>query len=461
MGEISNNKKELFENMPVSKAIFKLAMPTIIAMLVTIVYNLADTFFIGQTGDPIQVAAVSLTMPIFIILMALGNLFGIGGSTLISRSLGSGYTKRVKNISSFCFYGSIVFGLVSSAILLLFMDEVVKFVGASGENIPFVKSYLTYLGLGAPFLVISNSFAIIVRGEGAANKSMIGMMVGTVVNIVLDPIFILGFDMGVAGAAIATVIGNIASTLYYISYIKGKKSLLSISYKQFQFKDNILKEVFAIGVPGSINNILMSVANVIYNNFLATYGDSAIASMGIASKVMMMLVMVLLGLSMGTQPLFAYSFGSKNYKRLRQTIKLTIIYGVSVGLIVTTAFQLFAPSIIRIFIDDPEIITLGTEMLKIISLTGTIIPVILIIISIMQAIGKAVLALILSICRQGLVFIPTVIIANSLFGLDGIMWAQPIADTFSFGLSSFMLYMVFKKLPKIYEVNIEEGKAIT
>lgn len=226
--------KAIFEDMPVSQAVWKLAIPTILAMLVTIIYNLADTFFIGQTGDTAQVAAVSLAMPIFMLLMAFGNLFGIGGSTAISRNLGSGMTQRVKHFSAFAFYGALSVGVIVAAILLIFMPQVVNLVGSSETTAEYVRQYLTYIAIGAPFIIVSNAFGNILRSEGSANSAMVGMMIGTITNIVLDPIMILVLDMGIQGAAIATVIGNVAATIYYIIYFKRADTAMSIHPRNFK-----------------------------------------------------------------------------------------------------------------------------------------------------------------------------------------------------------------------------------
>ena len=287
---------KVFESYPVPKAVATLALPTVLSMLVTIFYNMADTFFVGQTGDPNQVAAVSLTTPVFMLLMAVGNIFGIGGCSYISRMLGEGETEKVKKISSFCFYGSIIAGVIMMIVFLGGMPVILKLIGCSPNTEEYARSYLTYIGLGSVFVVISMAFNNVVRGEGAAKISMIGMMIGTIVNIVLDPVMILGMNMGVAGAAIATIIGNICTVVFYLFFFAKMKTGLSISPKHFTAKERILSGVFAIGIPASINNILMSTANIILNNFLASYGDIPVAAMGVAMKANMLVILVQIGL---------------------------------------------------------------------------------------------------------------------------------------------------------------------
>ena len=222
------DNRQLFEEAPVAKAVAVMAIPTMISMLVVVIYNMADTFFIGQTGDPMKVAAVSLATPVFMVFMALGNLFGIGGSSAISRALGERKTERAKNISSFCCYGSLGLGIIMALSFLVGMNGILRLIGASENTIGYARDYLTYIAFGGPFIMFGTAFGNILRGEGAAKESMIGNMIGTITNIVLDPVMILMLDWGVVGAAVATVIGNMAASAFYLLYFLRKKSSLSI-----------------------------------------------------------------------------------------------------------------------------------------------------------------------------------------------------------------------------------------
>ena len=271
-----NTNKYLFENAPIPKAVAIMAIPTMISMLVVVIYNMADTFFIGQTGDPMQVAAVSLATPVFMVFMALGNLFGIGGSSAISRALGEKNPERAKHISSFCCYGSLGLGIIMAVLFLIGMDFILKMIGASENTAGYAREYLSYIAFGGPFIMFGTAFGNILRGEGASKESMIGNLIGTVTNIILDPIMILVFGWGVAGAAIATVIGNMAASAFYIIYFLMKKSSLSIHIKDFRMGNQIASSVTAIGIPASLNNILMSCANIILNLALTGYGDTPV-----------------------------------------------------------------------------------------------------------------------------------------------------------------------------------------
>ena len=228
-----NKNQELFEKAPVSKAVAVMAIPTMISMLVVVIYNMADTFFIGQTNDPMKVAAVSLATPIFMVFMALGNLFGIGGSSAISRALGEHKPEKAKHISAFCCYGSLGVGIFMAVVSILGMELILKLIGASENTIEYARDYLFFIALGAPFIMFGTAFGNILRGEGAARESMIGNLIGTIVNIVLDPIMILVLGWGVVGAAVATVIGNMAASLFYLGYFLIKRSSLSINIRDF------------------------------------------------------------------------------------------------------------------------------------------------------------------------------------------------------------------------------------
>lgn len=444
--EISMDKrKDLFESAPVGKAVWTLALPTIASMLVTVFYNLADTFFVGQTGDKSQVAAVSLVMPLFLILMAFGNLYGIGGGSAISRFIGAKKYDDVKHVSSFCFYGSIVTGIILGAVSLLFMSQIVPLTGATESTYQYIEDYITIIAIGAPFIIMSAAFGNIVRSDGSALNAMIGMMIGTVVNIVLDPIMILVLGMGVKGAALATIIGNIAATVFYIILLFKPSNSLSLRIKDFKFSGHIASNVYSIGVPACLNNILMAIASIIYNVFLTDYGDAPVAAMGIAMKVSMLTVMMLMGLTMGAQPIIGYNYGSGNVTRLKKVTRYTMITGIIIGVVISTFFLVFAQPIVTVFIDDAEVIMYGTKMLRIQASTGTLLGIMFVSMSTLQAMGKAVASLLLSICRQGLAFIPAAIIANKLFQLDGLIWAQPIADMFSIILSAVLLSVVLYK----------------
>mgnify|MGYP001090680891 FL=1 len=442
------DNRELFENAPVSKAVAVMAVPTMISMLVVVIYNMADTFFIGQTGDPMQVAAVSLATPVFMVFMALGNLFGIGGSSAISRALGEKKAERAKNISSFCCYGSLGLGIVMALLFLVGMDGILKLIGASENTVGYARDYLTYIAFGGPFIMFGTAFGNILRGEGAAKESMIGNMIGTVTNIVLDPIMILGLGWGVVGAAVATVIGNMAASGFYLAYFLRKKSSLSIRLGDFKAGERIASGVMAIGIPASLNNILMSCANIVLNQVLISYGDTPVAAMGVAMKANMLLVLLQIGLCSGIQPLIGYNYGARNKKRLMQVFRFTGICAVVMGTLLTILMVAARQTIIRAFIDDSQVVAYGIQMVIALQISGPVLGILFLCINTIQGMGKAVPSLVLTICRQGLVFIPAVYILNGIFGLDGVIYAQPVADFISIALALAICLGIFRKMDK-------------
>lgn len=441
-----NTNRELFEEAPVPKAVALMAVPTMISMLVVVIYNMADTFFIGQTGDPLQVAAVSLATPIFMIYMALGNLFGIGGSSAISRALGEKRMDRARNLSSFCCYGSIGLGIIVAALFIAGMDLILKLIGASANTIEYARQYLTYISFGGPFIIFATAFGNILRGEGAARESMIGNLIGTVVNIVLDPVMILGLGWGVTGAAIATVIGNIAASAFYLVYFLRKKSSLSIKLKDFKMGERIASGVASIGIPASLNNILMSFANIILNLALVGYGDTPVAAMGVAMKSNMLVVLLQIGLCAGIQPLIGYNYGARSKKRLMQVFRFTGICAVIMGTVLTIIMMIARRTLIQIFINDTEVIAYGIQMVIALQLSGPFIGILFLCINTIQGMGKALPSLVLTVCRQGLIFIPLVFILDRMFGLDGVIYAQPAADYLSIVLGIIICFWLFKAM---------------
>ena len=423
-----------------------MAVPTMISMLVVVIYNMADTFFIGPTKDPLQVAAVSLATPVFMIFMALGHLFGIGGSSAISRALGERRKDRAWHISSFCCYGSLGLGVMVAVISVLGMEQILHLIGASENTIGFARQYLTIISIGAPTIMFSTAFANILRGEGASRESMVGNLLGTIVNIILDPVMILGLGWGVSGAALATIIGNIAACFFYISYYVRGKSMLSIHVKDFRMGEGIAASVAAIGIPASLNNILMSFANIILNQALVGYGDTPVAAMGVALKSNMLVVLLQIGLCVGIQPLIGYNYGSGNKKRLMQVFKFTGVVSVIMGMLLTLFMIIARKTMIQVFINDAEVVSYGIRMVVALQLSAPFIGILFLCINTIQGMGKALPSLVLTVCRQGLIFIPLIFILNAMLGLDGVIYAQPAADYLSILVGIMICMHLFRSM---------------
>lgn len=449
----------VFSEYKVPKAVGTLALPSMLGMLINIVYNLADTFFVGQTGDQNQVAAVSVSMPMFLFFLAIGNLFGVGGCAFISRSLGEGQKDKIKTISSFCNYSGIMAGAVLAVLFIVFRRPILFAAGATENIIDYAGDYLMWIALGSPFIVTAITAGNLVRGEGAAKESMFGMVIGQIANIILDPIFILhsgdklfgfrlpfGFGMGVAGAAIATSIGHVLSVLYFLLYFTKGKSILSITPKRYSAKNGIAKGVISVGMPAALNNLLMSLSNIVVNAFLTKYGESALAAMGVAMKANMLVTMLQIGLAQGIQPLIGYCYGAKNYNRMKKSILFGMMCNVIIGGTVTLFYLGFRRQVIQLFIDNTAVINYGVKMLEALMAPGTLLGVMFIINFAFQGMGKGMQSFILAAGRQGLIYLPLLIIMDKFVGLNGIIWAQPTADFCCIVLSAVMFFFTMKKL---------------
>src|SRR5574344_116854 len=441
---------DVFEKDPVPVAVFKLALPTVLSMIVSVFYNMVDTFFVGMTNDPNQVAAVSVATPVFLFLMAAGNIFGIGGSSFLSRALGEKKIEKAKNISSFCFYAGIFTGVVGGALMFIFMNPILHAVGTSENTFGYARDYLAWIAIGGPSIVISTAFTNLIRGEGDAKDSMIGMMAGTIANIILDPIFILPrfLGLGVAGAAIATVLGNLVSIACFMVHVCSSKSVLSLNIKDFHVHNGILKGVLLIGLPASLTNILMSLSNIVTNNLLVQYGDISVAAMGIAMKANMLVIFVQLGIGMGIQPLVGYNYGAKNYKRMKGVMKFAMILDISAGVFLTALYFIFSRSIISIFINDKQVIDTGVIMLRSLMVSSPVIGLLFVFNFTFQAMGKALPSLLLAVSRQGFVFLPLLFILRGIFGVRGVVLAQPCADYVSILMALLMFLSMNKEFKK-------------
>lgn len=435
-----------FANDPIAKVVIKNSIPALIAMVMVMVYNLADTFFIGLTGDDLQVAAVSLASPVFMIFMSLGTLFGVGGSSVISRALGAGKTDYAKRASSFCFWASTAIGVVFMALIWIFLDDLMLMLGASENTVEYAGSYLRIAVACGAFSMISNCLSNVIRTEGEPMKAMTGTLIGNFLNVILDPIMILAFGWGITGAAIATVIGNVVSALYYLAYFAKGNTSLSIHIKDFSMKDRIATDVIAIGISASLVNILASVTAIIANGQLVKYGDMYVAGYGVTSKVLMIITLFGIGVGSGVQPILGYCYGAKNKKRLIDTIKFSTFFGLSLCLVASILCFVFAGPIVNVFLTDAVAYEKGIEFTRILMSTAWLIGAFAICQNTLQAMGAAVPALLASIIRQAVIFIPAMFILQNILGASGLIWAQPVADVLSLIVVEIMLIVKIIKV---------------
>lgn len=436
------NNNDLFEKAPISKAYFKLALPVVLSMVISLVYNMVDTFFVAQTQNTNLVAGVSLCAPIFTLMIALGDIFGIGGSSVISRLFGQKQDEEGKNVSGFCFYGTIVCGILVSLIMMIARKPILTILGTNQATLPYASQYYTYMALGATLIIVSLTPSNLMRTEGLATESMIGTITGSIINMILDPIFILYLNMGAGGAAIATIIGYFASDLVFIYLTLKKSKKLSISLKHTHITKNEVISIFTIGIPASITNLMSSFAMAMTNNYLVTYGNDKVAAMGIVLKINMIVLLVMIGFAFGAQPLLGYNYGAHNTKRLKEIIKFDLFVEITFAVITSIILALFTSSFIKIFMNDPSIIQAGTLMLRFLLLSSPCVGIILVFTTLFQSEGKALPALLLSIGRQGIVFAIFLLLSN-IFGYYGIISSQMIADIIT-AIIALILYKIYK-----------------
>lgn len=407
---MTNNKRndtatDVFRNMSVPKAVMKNAVPAVMAMLMVLVYNLADTFFIGQTHVALQVTAISLATPVFLFFMAVGTIFGIGGTSVISRAMGEGRNDYARKVSAFCMWACVVVGVV-------------------------------------------------IRAEGQSTKAMMGQVIGNLLNVILDPIFILGFNWGVKGAAIATVIGNVVGALYYIMYFLKGKSMLSISIREAKAGDGIMSGVLAIGVPAAIGSLLMSLSSIVVNAQMADYGDLAVAGIGVAMKVTMITGMICIGFGQGVQPLLGYCVGAKLWSRFKESMKYSVIISFAMSAIMTVLCYLFVDQIVGAFLTNKEALSYGIRFSKILLSTSFLFGLYYVLINAIQAMGASREALVINASRQGLIYIPMLFILQAMVGIDGLVWAQPVADILS---TALVIYLYKRAVRKMQDASVEKA----
>ncbi len=428
---------------PVVKAIFTMALPVMFGMIVQVVYNMVDTFFIGKMNDVNQLAAAGIGFPIFMFLMAYGGVAGVGAASIISRFIGMKKMREAGEVVSLSLVLIVLMAVVLTVAGLAFLDPLISVFGASGDVIIPTKQYLFPLIIGSVFILANYSLSIILRAEGAALPAMKGMLIGTVINIILNPVMIFVFGWGIAGSAWATVVGNLAGLLYYLSCYAGK-SILKLSFGIHLFRSDYFRGIFSIGVPSGLNMGLMSAASIITNNLAAFYGATVLAAMGISVRVSSLFILLLVGLAVGCQPLVGYNYGAKNALRLKQIIKTSMVIAVILGTFLLVIFLVFGKYTIAVFTNIPDVIEKGTFILRAMSLSAPIVGVIMICMNSLQALGKALPSLILSTGRQGLFYIPILFLLNHFFGFNGLIFTQAIVDVLMCVTATIMLKHVLK-----------------
>lgn len=457
-----NNEKDkriqIFEDYTIPKAVFALVAPSIIGMLIMLLYNMADTYFVGMLNDARQTAAVSLVAPVMLAFNAVNNLFGVGGSSLMGRALGQKDYDTVAKSSAFSIWGAIVAGLLFSALIAVFRNPLMNILGADADNWEFTNNYLFYTSiLGAMPSILNFVMSYMVRTEGSSVHASIGMILGCTLNIILDPLFILPrfLGMGAAGAGLATLISNIVSCLYFFILIarRKEKSFVCIDPRKAIPTKYVAKEIFAVGIPASIQNLLNVTGMTILNNFASAYGSAAVGAMGISHKVCMLPLYVSMGMSSGANPIVAYNYGSRNYSRSKECVKFTTTIGLLFSVAIMVVYLIAADGIMTIFIKDADIIAYGARFIKANCLGMPFLAMDFIGVGVYQAFGKGKLALFFALARKILLEIPALFILNRIYPLYGLAYAQPCAE-FILGIAAVVvLVRIFRNLEKDNKIS--------
>lgn len=450
-----SKKMELLGSTSIPKALLAMGIPTMIGMLVNAFYNLVDAYFVGGLGES-QMGAISVVYPLGQVVVGLGLLFGNGAASYISRLLGRGDKENADKVASTALYSSIFVGAVIIIISMVFLHPILKLLGATDSILPYAATYAGIYIVSCIFNVFNVTMNNIVTSEGAAKTTMCALLIGAVLNIALDPLFIYVFDLGVAGAAIATEISQVVSTCVYLTYIFRKKSVFHFRVKDCTYTKETMSEIFKIGIPTLVFQILTSVSISLINNAAGDYGDSAIAGMGVVTRLISMGSLSVFGFIKGFQPIAGYSYGAKKFDRLREAIKTSILWSTAFCVIFGVILALFPTAIVSRFTKgDAEMIRIGATSLRANGISIILFGFYTVYSSLFLALGKGREGFILGACRQGICFIPVILLLPMVWGLNGIMYAQPIADVLSAVITVFMAIPLHKKLNEMQRKTAE------
>lgn len=449
-------KTELFESMPIPRAVMKLAIPTVLSSLVMVLYNLADTYFVGMLNNAVENAAVTLAAPLLLAFNAVNNLFGVGSSSMMSRSLGKKDYETVYRSAAFGFYCSIFAGLLFSVAYTVFQVPLLNLLGATEETLGATIGYARWtVTFGAVPAILNVVLAYLVRAEGAAMHASIGTMSGCFLNILLDPIFILpwGLNMGAEGAGLATFLSNCVACLYFfvLLYVKRGRTYVCVNPKMFSFKRHIVVGVCAVGIPASIQNLLNVTGMSVLNNFTSAFGSNAVAAMGIAQKINSVTVQIALGLSQGIMPLISYNYASGNIKRMKKTFFFTARIALVFLVLMEIAYYAGARTWVGLFMQDQQIVDYGARFLQGFCLGMPFLAIDFLAVGVFQACGLGKNAFLFAILRKVVLEIPALFILNALFPLYGLAYAQFAAELVLAIAAVIVLARLFRKLERRYQ----------
>lgn len=441
-----NKKMELLGSAPVWRALLAMGLPTMIGMMINALYNLVDAYFVGGLGTS-QMGAISVAFPIGQVVVGLGLLFGNGAASYISRLLGRGDRKTADQAASTALYSSIAVGALLILCTLVFLHPILKMLGATESILPYAEEYTRIYVVFSIFNVFNVTMNNLVTSEGAAKTTMFTLLAGAVLNIVLDPVFIYVLDFGVAGAAAATAISQIVSSLVYLGYILRKKSIFSFRIRACCFSKEIMSEILKIGIPTMVFQLLTSLSISLINFQAKEYGDSVIAGMGPVTRIISVGSLMVFGFMKGFQPIAGYSYGAKKYGRLHEAIRLSIIWSTVFCVIYGVSASLFSANIISQFTKgDLEMVRIGARALSANGLSFLLFGFYTVYSSLFLALGKGKEGFILGACRQGICFVPFILLLPLFAGVSGILYAQPAADVISAVITVFMAIRLHREL---------------
>ena len=441
----------LFEQTPIPKAVAKLAVPTILSSLVMVLYNLADTYFVGMCNDPIQNAAVTLAAPVLLAFNAVNNLFGVGSSSMMSRALGRKDYDTVYKSSALGFYCAIISGALFALACFVFNAPLLRMLGANAETMAATGEYLKWTSIyGAVPAILNVVMAYMVRAEGSALHASIGTMSGCFLNIILDPVFILpwGLDMGAEGAGLATFLSNCVACLYFfvLLYKKRKSTFVCVNPKRLSLDRNIIYGICAVGIPASIQNLLNVTGMTILNNFTSSFGADAVAAMGITQKINMVPMNIAMGISQGIMPLISYSYSSGNHKRMKGTLMFAARASLGFITVVAVFYYLSSTQLTEMFMSNEAIISYGTKFLRGFCLGLPFLCMDFMAVGVFQAVGMGREALIFAIMRKIILEIPALYLLNYLLPLYGLAYAQFVAEVVLAAAAVIVLARLFQKI---------------
>lgn len=440
--EMSENKnRELFEHTPVARAVSKMAIPAIIGQLIILIYNMADTFFIGRTNNPFMVASASLILPVFNITLSIASLTGVGGGALISRLFGEHEDEEAKKVCSFSIYFAASMAILFSAATLLFMRPLLNVLGADEDTFAYARSYALFvIVIGGLPTIMTNVLSNLVRSVGESGKAGFGVTLGGVINIALDPLFmfvLLPKGHEIVGAGIATCLSNCISCLYFIITIRrlGKQSVLGLTSLSSLPKRASVRQVFAVGVPTALATLLFDVDYIVLDKLMSGYSNVALAAVGIVLKAERLPLNVGIGICQGMVPIVAYNYAAKNHKRMKSVSRFALLCGIGFAILSITMYEIFAPYIMRFFIDDAETVLLGTSFLRIRCLATILMFASFYHVHLFNSYGQGRYALLLGVTRWAVFNIPMLFLMNRLVGMYGLVWSQLLADILTVVLS--------------------------